>query len=32
MEEFLALDDLLMSIGQGADDRLAFQASYRIRP
>ena len=27
-EEFLALDDILTSIGNGADQRLAFQASY----
>jgi hypothetical protein len=30
-EEFLALDDLLTSIGQEADQRLAFQASYPVR-
>ena len=27
-EEFLALDDILASIGNGADQRLAFQARY----
>jgi hypothetical protein len=31
-EEFLVLDDLLTSIGQEADQRLAFQASYLVRP
>jgi len=31
-EEFLAVDDLFTSIGQEADQRLAFQASYRVRP
>jgi hypothetical protein len=31
-EEFLVLDDLLTSIGQKADQRLAFQASYPVRP
>jgi hypothetical protein len=30
-EEFLAFDDLLGSIGDGADQRLAFQASYPVR-
>ncbi len=29
-EEFLAFDDLLASIGDGADQRLAFQASYPV--
>lgn len=29
-EEFLALDDFLTSIGNGADQRLAFQASYPV--
>ena len=29
-EEFLAFDDLLGSIGDGADQRLAFQASYPV--
>jgi hypothetical protein len=29
-EEFLAFDDLLRSIGDGADQRLAFQASYPV--
>ncbi|MER6124606.1 HD domain-containing protein [Streptomyces sp. NPDC001795] len=29
-EEFLAFDDLLGSIGEGADRRLAFQASYPV--
>ena len=27
-EEFMALDDLLARIGEGADHRLAFQAVY----
>jgi hypothetical protein len=31
-EEFLALDDVLTSIGQEATHRLAFQASYPVRP
>lgn len=31
-EEFLAFDDLLTSIGHDADQRLAFQASYPVRP
>jgi hypothetical protein len=31
-EEFLAFDDLLTSIGQQADQRLALQASYPVRP
>ena len=30
-EEFLALDDLLTSIGNGADQRLDFQARYPVR-
>jgi hypothetical protein len=30
-EEFLALDDLLGSIGEGADRRLAFQALYPVQ-
>lgn len=30
-EEFLAFDDLLTIIGEGADGRLAFQASYPVR-
>ena len=29
-EEFLALDDILTSIGNGADQRLAFQSSYPV--
>jgi hypothetical protein len=29
-EEFLALDDVLTSLGTGADQRLAFQASYPV--
>lgn len=29
-EEFLALDDILTTIGNGADQRLAFQASYPV--
>jgi hypothetical protein len=29
-EEFLAFDDLLTSIGNDADQRLAFQASYPV--
>jgi hypothetical protein len=29
-EEFLALDDILTSIGNGADQRLAFQACYPL--
>ncbi len=29
-EEFLALDDLLACIGEGASERLAFQASYPV--
>lgn len=29
-EEFLAFDEILMSVGTGADQRLAFQASYPI--
>ncbi|MDN3021465.1 HD domain-containing protein [Streptomyces sp. S.PB5] len=29
-EEFLALDDLLTSVGEGAGARLAFQASYPV--
>ncbi|KJK56073.1 phosphohydrolase [Saccharothrix sp. ST-888] len=29
-EEFMALDDLLGRIGDGADQRLAFQASYPV--
>ncbi|MFF9772384.1 HD domain-containing protein [Streptomyces sp. NPDC013978] len=31
-EEFLALDDLLDPLGADADRRLAFQASYPVRP
>lgn len=31
-EEFLALDDLLVSLGAGADRRLAFQAVHPVRP
>ena len=30
-EEFLALDDILTSIGNGADQRLEFQARYPVR-
>lgn len=30
-EEFLAFDDLLTSLGQQADQRLAFQAAYPVR-
>lgn len=30
-EEFLAFDDFLCSLGEGADRRLAFQASYPVR-
>lgn len=30
-EEFLAFDDVLGSIGEGADARLAFQASYPVQ-
>ncbi|MFD4139381.1 HD domain-containing protein [Streptomyces sp. NPDC058572] len=30
-EEFLELDELLTAIGEGADARLAFQASYPVR-
>ena len=29
-EEFLAFDDLLVSIGEDASQRLAFQASYPV--
>ena len=29
-EEFLAFDDFLRSLGEGADQRLAFQASYPV--
>ncbi|MFE9764665.1 HD domain-containing protein [Streptomyces sp. NPDC005808] len=29
-EEFLALDDLLGAVGEGADRRLAFQAAYPV--
>ncbi|WLW51584.1 HD domain-containing protein [Streptomyces sp. YU58] len=29
-EEFLALDDVLTVLGEGADDRLAFQSSYPV--
>ncbi|WP_052424846.1 HD domain-containing protein [Streptomyces fulvoviolaceus] len=29
-EEFLDLDDLLSAVGEGADARLAFQASYPV--
>lgn len=29
-EEFLALDDLLCRIGEGADGRLAFQSSFPV--
>ncbi len=31
-EEYLALDDLLTSIGDDADRKLAFQAAYPVRP
>lgn len=31
-EEFLAFDDLLTSIGEDADGRLAFQAAYPVLP
>lgn len=31
-EEFLAFDDLLTSIGEDADGRLAFQAAYPVVP
>jgi hypothetical protein len=31
-EEFLAFDDLLTSIGEDADGRLAFQAAYSVLP
>ncbi|WP_406351887.1 HD domain-containing protein [Streptomyces sp. NBC_00658] len=30
-EEFLAFDDVLGALGEGADQRLAFQASYPVR-
>ncbi len=30
-EEYLAFDDLLTRIGDGADGRLAFQASFPVR-
>lgn len=30
-EEFLVFDDMLTSIGNGADQRLAFQSSYPVR-
>lgn len=30
-EEFLAFDDVLAALGDGADQRLAFQASYPVR-
>jgi hypothetical protein len=30
-EEFMALDDLLARIGDGADQRLAYQMSYPVR-
>ncbi|MGW1884935.1 HD domain-containing protein [Streptomyces sp. NPDC001970] len=30
-EEYLALDELLGAIGEGADQRLAFQASFPVR-
>ncbi|MFC9846355.1 HD domain-containing protein [Streptomyces sp. NPDC060223] len=29
-EEFLALDDFLVAVGEGADRRLAFQAAYPV--
>jgi hypothetical protein len=31
-EEFLSLDDLLTSVGEDADHRLAFQDAYPVRP
>ncbi|MFI6124458.1 HD domain-containing protein [Streptomyces sp. NPDC051064] len=31
-EEYLALDDLLVHIGDGAEYRLAFQASFPVHP
>ncbi|MEU9058839.1 HD domain-containing protein [Streptomyces sp. NPDC048430] len=31
-EEYLALDDLLVHIGDGAQHRLAFQASFPVHP